>query len=497
MTARIIACLLCVCVCVSGLARADDGYTSAAYLESWNGGTPGGLLGSALEAVMIAIMVTELHASYDHLAYCKGADCTEKRILGDLHALTEEHQVVDLYLATHGYDDHIMVEGGSIGGEDLEALKGDWHRRHRLRAVMGMNCHGATMLESWLDFGFDVGAGSKEIDVVGWIYVPLFMSFWKKRCCAGGLELLPGLGQLSCFAGTGDCSFTFEQAMALAWMPSGVLEDLIVFVAGLLGTDTGEWDSQPETAGDGSIRITTSCGIFNACNDRGDAYGFMLADNSCCLPGETCGEQHFGCQGPEESPGGVEPGTCPDPRPVPENECAGSDDCGGFLCVASAGGTRCAVPCTQDLECGQGGRCAETIDPGGISRGRFCAVEATAEQIACMCEDIQAAGCGTAEQGSGSSSGGMGEAWMEEMTRYLDQGGGQPSTPEGLVFATGETMDWYATCGCPMDPDQALESCGLVNPCAQPQTGCSTAGGPGSLAALLGLLIVSARFRRR
>jgi len=255
------AVILLASTMVTGPAAGQTKYRRAAYLMCWNGGSFGGDTGAAIvESIMVDIFIRNLRQSYDKLHYCKGKQCTQDRVLKDLEDLQNTYEAVDFYLATHGIKDptpRFSVEpNASITAEELREKKKTWHRRHRLRAVMGMNCDGSYLLPTWTDLGFDVAMGARQITSAGWANVPLFMKLWRQRRCLFG----------------GDCSRTFRQAMDLAWSLTAWLDPINKTLNTLSGNKLAQGypssrlDSTPVYAGDTSVRITSYKGVYNACN---------------------------------------------------------------------------------------------------------------------------------------------------------------------------------------------------------------------------------------
>ena len=471
-------------------AAGQTTYRRAAYLMCWNGGAFGGDAGGAIvESIMVDIFIRNLRGSYDKLHYCKGKQCTKAQVLKDLEDLQNSHEAVDFYLATHGIKDptpRISVEPNysSITSQDFLDKKQTWHRRHRLRAVMGMHCDGSFMLPTWTSLGFDVGMGSKQINAAGWANVPLFMRFFRQRRCLFG----------------GDCSRTFRQAMDLAWSLSAWLDPInraLNTISGnkmLYGMPSSRLDSTPVYAGDTTVRITSYKGVYNACNNNGDAHAFITPKDTCCLPGQTCDGFTYSCNGFRTT---VTPKIPTDLCTAtgasgfsPDNECNTGSDCSSGLCLLDEGGLRCARTCGGTSDCYSGEACVATVDADGKSRGKYCARSLTKTEQSCICKNLLAGSCGLAGAGADQLT------CSTEISAAGTPGQGKKDLT--MRFAIQNQTDWIASCGCEVSPSIAEKMC--CTPPVPDNAGCSVAAGAeGSgwlmVLALLGLLL--ARRRRR
>ena len=482
----LIAVLLLTALAVPAEAQT---YRRAAYLLCWNGGSFGGDVGGTIvESIMVDIFIRNLSRSYDKLHYCKGKQCTRARVFKDLEDLQNDYEAVDFFLATHGIKDptpRISVEPNysSITGQDFLAKKQTWHRRHRLRAVMGMHCDGASMLPAWTGLGFDVGMGSRQINMAGWAYVPLFSRLFRQRRCLFG----------------GDCSRTFGQAMDLAWRLTRWMDPvekaLNTITGGAMaqGMPNSRLDSTPVYAGDTDVRITTYRGVYNACNGKGDAHAFITPKDSCCLPGQTCDGFTYSCRGFRSNTASdtISADLCTTVGPggfSPDSECTTGSDCSSGLCLVDEGGARCARTCSGQLGCYLGEVCAPAMDADGRQRGSYCARFLTKVERACICKSLKAATCGLgADVTNPTCNTEVGPQSMQPDAVKKDL---------TMRYALQRQTDWMAACGCEISPSVAEKMC-CTPPMPQEQ-GCSVAGsgGAGWLAlALLGLVVLQRRRR--
>lgn len=488
--------ILCTIVLLASLlvashAAGQTTYRRAAYLMCWNGGAFGGDTGGAIvESIMVDIFIRNLRGSYDKLHYCKGKQCTKAQVLKDLEDLQNTYEAVDFYLATHGIKDptpRISVEPNysSITRQDFLDKKQTWHRRHRLRSVMGMHCDGSFMLPTWTELGFDVGMGSKQINAAGWANVPLFMSFYRQRRCLFG----------------GDCSRTFGQAMDLAWRLSAWLDPInksLNTISGnkmLHGLPSSRLDSTPVYAGDTEVRITTFKGVYNACNNRGDAHAFITPKDTCCLPGQTCDGYTYSCSGvssttTEKIPTDLCTATGASGF-SPDNECTTGSDCSSGLCLVDQGGLRCARLCGGSSDCYKGEACTATVDADGKSSGTYCARSLNKTERSCICKNLLAASCGLA---------GASEEQLTCSTEVSATGTpGQGKKDLSMRFAIQNQTDWMAACGCEVSPSVAEKMCCKPPIPNDPALGCSVAAGgsAGGAGGALLLLVLGLLFQRR
>lgn len=479
--ARLAGVALFLAVLAAGGTAEAQGYRTAAYLMAWNGGSSGGAaMGAVLESVMVDIFLSEMGTSYDHVVTCKGADCTQDRILDGVEELLGEYQAVDLYLTTHGTNEMFSVESGVVMSGELAAKRTTWDRRHRLRAVYQMNCYGASMNDDFLNLGFDVAMGTREVNTVGWIHLPLFLRFWKHQPCLFG----------------GDCSRSFGDAVAMARGPASFVQVFAdVFTELFQHIPAQDLDSTPVVDGDGSIRVTQLDGIYNACNGHGDAYGFLTPRDVCCLPGETCERQTYACDGAGPPVEPVDAALCPGPGGGADFalDCTTGADCPSGLCLSGGAGMRCAVPCVADAGCAADERCVETTDGQGTARGRFCDRPASREALACQCAALLEAGCAPAE-GSAECLGRNDLECANAPPPNLDLTILSPAAPPPNLLAV---------CGCPVSPELAAAWCDFdAAPPAGGTGGCAVAGARADGAAapaalLLALVALLSRRRRR
>ena len=487
MTAILLAAAL-----VTGPAAAQSTYKRAAYLLCWNGGSFGGDTGGAIvESIMVDIFIRSLRGSYDKLHYCKGKQCTGAQVLKDLDDLQRSHEAVDFYLATHGIKDptpRISVEPNfsSITRQDFLDKKQTWHRRHRLRAVMGMHCDGSFMLPTWTELGFDVAMGTRQINSAGWANVPLFMKFFRQRRCLFG----------------GDCSRTFRQAMDLAWQLSAWIDPIYKSLNTISGNQmaygypSSRLDSTPVYAGDTDLRITSYRGVYNACNGQGDAHGFITPGDTCCLPGQTCDGFTYSCNGLASTTAQQIPTDLCTASGAsgfsPDNECHTGSDCASKLCLVDEGGLRCARSCGGASDCYPGEACLGTVDANGKDSGKYCARSLTKTERSCICKNLKAASCGLAETSA------------DPLTCSTDVSAagapGQGQKDLTLRFAVQNQTDWMSACGCEVSPAIAEKIC-CTPPLPREAAGCSLAPGAGSTAgtgsALVLVLVLICLLRRR
>ena len=481
---------LALCLAQAPDAAAQGSYRRAAYLMVWNGGSFGGATGASIvESIMVDLYLGSMRRSYHRVHYCKGSQCTRDQVLKDLGQLQQQYEAVDFFLATHGLKDPeplFSVEpNATITATDLLKLRDTWHRRHRLRAVMGMNCDGATLLPTWIKLGFDVGMGSKQLNGVGWANVPLFMKLFRQRDCLFG----------------GDCSRTFGQAMDLAWRLTSWMEpiSLAMSKAGgqLDGYPDSRVDSTPIYAGDRSIRVTTYKGVYNACNGEGDAHGFITPKDRCCLPGQTCDGYTYSCNGFRfAATDSIDSKLCTGGY-SPTTQCTTGADCSGAgLCLVDEAGMRCARGCTADTDCYSSERCLVTIDADGRQAGRYCAATLSTAQRACVCKNMLASGCGQQSQPGAQTC-------STETTLGSVGQPGAGTRDKTLRFAVQAQTQWLSACGCPVSTDSAAQMCcAPALPGDQTQAGCNGASvsgvpGPRAWIPLLALLALAWVHRRR
>jgi len=476
----VVASLVALAVPAGAGPAQAQGYRSAAYLMAWNGGSTGGpAMGAVLESVMVDIFLSEMGTSYDQLVTCKGADCTQDRILDGLEALQGEYQAVDLYLTTHGTNEMFSVQSGVVLSGELAAKKRTWDRRHRLRAVYQMNCYGESLNDDFLDLGFDVTMGTREVNTVGWIHLPLFLTFWKHQPCLLG----------------GDCSRAFGDAVAMARGPASFVQIFAdVFTELFQHIPADDLDSTPVVDGDRSVRVTQLEGIYNACNDHGDAYGFLTPSDRCCLPGETCDQQTYACDGAGPPVEPVDAAECPGPGAGDfALECTTGADCPSGLCLSGGAGMRCAEPCVADAGCAAGEQCVDAIDSQGTNRGRFCDRPPSREAIACQCSALLEGGCAPAE--------GSAECLGENDAECASAP--PPGLDPTILTPAAPPPNLLALCGCPVSPELAAAWCDFdATPPARGSGGCTVVGavGPGPAGvggAVLTIVLAGLGWRRR
>jgi uncharacterized protein (TIGR03382 family) len=501
--------------------RGDEYYRKAAYLMSWNGGMLGEYT-PILEIVALDLSIAILQDSYDDFETCKGEECTRDSVMGGIKSLSEEHATVDIYTSTHG-NTHIISTQDKykpITDKTLACSRTGWERRHRLRAAVQMNCYGASMNDDWLKLGFEVSSGSKKIDAV-MLHIPMFMELWREREC------VPGLG--------GNCSRTYGESLVIAFAMWRWLQEpaaAVLFNANLLEL-APEIDSTPEMIGNLFLNITTQNGTYNACNGHGDAYGFLMPDDTCCLPGQTCDKcmklsevlneavndqqicisevpedrqpchpdlddqkESFNCAGAdafvEES---INPDSCPTGRPAPANQCVTGKSCIlTGVCVFSQNGNFCAVPCENDSDCNDSEKyCAVLTNVDGNDKGKSCVEKMSVEDKACICKGLLLGGCSSGGAGGGTGSSSGSDVYQKSQEGTIEHEYNSDKTM--AISSPAEPINWTAACGCKVTADSAMEMCGYEFP-PDADSGCSTVGGNSGIA-LTGLLAFCLLFRRR
>ena len=498
------ALTLVVLLAASGTALAAP-YKRAAYLtvNLANGPiTPidaiNPWVGALLDATYRDIFISTLRSSYDEVKICKssdeGASCGMD-FVDDIKDLTARYEAVDLFTGVHGNKTGIYWEDDYFSLGMIPSAKKDWRQRHRLRLAAQLNCFGSYLLDGWLDLGFDVGFGSKELDQLGTLYWPYFMMLYqRKRCIIGG----------------GDCSRSVREAIDAAWAPVAWLNPITQLVSRIIWPEGNQYeiDSTPVLAGMGELKVTSYKGIYNQCNDHGDAHGFMTNQDTCCMAGETCEdtcepgqpctETTFGCNGAEAAP--VKPvntAKCTGTQSF-ENKCATGKDCpGSGLCLATPTGRRCATACKDDKGCFAGDRCEPAVDQDGEPAGNFCVTPRRPEDIACICQELQKSGCGATSNCSGFAA--LEPLSMTGAGQSTQVTTNSTAADETVVFATGEPINWLARCGCKVSLELAQCWCGHeAAPEPEPAGGCNITGATDATPPLaLLLLALLAPLRRR
>jgi GH24 family phage-related lysozyme (muramidase) len=155
---------------------------------------------------------------------------------------TENNNIIDLFILTHGSGDYISVKGG-INSKKINAIKmANGNKPIRLRAVYMMNCVGSSLNQAWLDIGAKVVSGTKKNN-----YLPEPTVFFMWRNWKNGQ--------------------TFQDAVTNAYSSTIIFIETMIKTIPVIGTGLALLtnirsrqfikDSAPVIQGSGSLRITS------------------------------------------------------------------------------------------------------------------------------------------------------------------------------------------------------------------------------------------------
>ncbi len=95
-----------------------------------------------------------------------------------LISLSEREKIVDLLILTHGRENTISLKG-AIDDAMIRAMKTEYGRPLRIRAVYMMNCKGSSLNQAWIDVGAKVAQGSIRNNYLPEPTTCFFWNAWK------------------------------------------------------------------------------------------------------------------------------------------------------------------------------------------------------------------------------------------------------------------------------------------------------------------------------
>ncbi len=94
---------------------------------------------------------------------------------GKLISLSQAQKIIDLFILTHGREDHISVRG-DINSAKIRSMKDALGRPLSIRCVYMMNCKGASLNQAWLDAGAKASSASIKNN---YLPEPTMYFFWQ------------------------------------------------------------------------------------------------------------------------------------------------------------------------------------------------------------------------------------------------------------------------------------------------------------------------------
>lgn len=134
------------------------------------------------EYAKLQLRVLGAYRIYDQITILEDADATGPKLTEALLAGSRQHQV-DVLLLVHGHAGKLVGYLGKelVGAETFQPLI-DAYRTEpellNLRAVYGLNCHGATLTGTWIELGADVVNGAVGVNWFPEPSLSVFLWMW-------------------------------------------------------------------------------------------------------------------------------------------------------------------------------------------------------------------------------------------------------------------------------------------------------------------------------